>query len=361
MSTVSTESVTGTGATLVATPPARRRATRQAGNGLTGWLFVSPALLILVVFLLIPIVLAFYVSLTDWTGLTSPFADSVHVVGTDNYRRLLTARGGLTHVNFMTAVRNNFYFVIITVPLQTALALFLAILVNNRRLKGKGFFRTAFYFPSITSSIAISVVFIFLFQGIGPVNAILKLIGVKGPNWIIDTRGVFWQFLRIFGVDHEPGWAKHPFLGLTWYDWLSGPSVGMLVIIIMCVWTTSGTFMLFFLGALQNIAEEVDDSSEVDGATPWQRFRFVTFPMLRPTVALVVTLGVISTWQIFDQIFVFGPNNQSVITPAYMSYQQAFGGSAAFGVGAAIAFLLFILIIGMNALQRRFLKEDLEQ
>lgn len=363
--TASTSTVAPATTTPVATRALRkRRRAARGGSGrssaLAGWLFVGPAFLILLIFLVIPILMAFYVSLTNWTGLTSPFDKSVHLVGVENYRKLLTSEGGLTHVSFMTAVRNNFYFVLLTVPLQTGLALFLAVLVNNKRLKGKGFFRTAFYFPSITSSIAISVVFIFLFQGGGTVNTILNFLGIKGPNWIIDTRGVFWQFLRIFGVSNEPGWAKHPFLGLTLYDWLSGPSVGMCVIIILCVWTTSGTFMLLFLGALQQISDEVDEASELDGATAWQRFRYVTFPMLRPAVALVVTLGLIGTWQIFDQIFIFGPSNQSVITPAYMSYQQAFGGNAAFGVGAAIAFLLFVLIIVMNAVQRRVFKEDIE-
>jgi multiple sugar transport system permease protein len=135
-----------------------------------GWLFVSPALLVLLLFLVVPILLALYVSFTNWDGLSNPLSGQASWVGAKNYDRLISGSGGLTHTNFMTSIRNNFYFVLFTVPLQTALALGLAILVNNRRLKGKGFFRTAFYFPSITSSIAITVVFIFLFQGSGAVN-----------------------------------------------------------------------------------------------------------------------------------------------------------------------------------------------
>jgi multiple sugar transport system permease protein len=123
------------------------------------------------------------------------------------------------------------------------------------------------------------------------------------------------------------------------------------VIITLVVWTTSGTFMLMFLAGLQNVNEEVLEASEVDGATPWQRFRLVTLPMLRPTLILVLTLGLISTWQVFDQIYLTG-NNPATITPAYLSYNQSFQNSA-FGVGAAIAFLLFALIILLAALQRR--------
>ena len=117
--------------------------------------------------------------------------------------------------------------------------------------------------------------------------------------------------------------------------------------------------MLMFLGALQGVSEEVDEATEIDGATAWQRFRLVTLPMLRPTLLLVLTLGLISTWQVFDQIFLFGPNNRTVLTPAYLSYQLSFNNSS-FGLGAAIAFLLFTLIVLLSWLQRRLLPEDIE-
>ena len=202
-------------------------------------------------------------------------------VGLDNYRTLLT-KPGLYQTDFGTAVRNNFYFVIFTVPLQTIFALWLAVLVNNRFLRAKGFFRTAFYFPSVTSSIAITMIFIFLFQGTGVVNTILGWFGIKGPNWLYDQQGIFWSFLSIFGVNSPPGWANHMVLGISVWDWISGPSLGMCVIIILAVFTTSGTFMLFFLAALQSIGEEVDEASEIDGATAWQRFRRVTLPCCGP-------------------------------------------------------------------------------
>ncbi|HET9060041.1 MAG TPA: sugar ABC transporter permease [Acidimicrobiales bacterium] len=333
-----------------------KRGTLHKGEGLFGWLFVSPALLVLLLFLIIPIILAIYISFTDWSGLTSPLSGSVHYVGLKNYRSVLTTPG-LYQQDFGTAVRNNLYFVLFTVPMQTVLALGLAVLVNSKILKARGFFRTAFYFPSVTSSIAITVVFMFLFQGGGVVDRLLSYVGIQGPNWLIDQRGVFTLILNALGVN-SPGWANHTVLGLSLWNWLAGPSLGMCVIIILLTWTTSGTFMLFFLAALQSISEDIDEASAIDGATPWQRFRKVTVPMLRPALVLVLTLGFISTWQVFDQIFLVGPGNITTITPAYFSYQVSFQDSA-FGIGSAVAFLLFAFIVFLTMVQRRFVKEDL--
>jgi multiple sugar transport system permease protein len=337
---------------------ARTGALRK-GENLYGWLFVSPALSILLLFLVVPIFLALYISFTNWSGLTDPLSGAVKWVGLANYRTLIT-QPGLDQTDFGTAVRNNFYFVIFTVPLQTMLALALAVLVNNKFLRAKGFFRTAFYFPSVTSSIAITVVFIFLFQGSGVINTILGAIGIKGPNWLYDSRGIFWLVLKVFGVSGPPGWANHTLLGISLWDWAAGPSLGMCVIIALVVWTTSGTFMLFFLAALQNVGDDLEEASEIDGATPWQKFRRVTLPLLRPALVLVLTLGFISTWQVFDQSFLLGPGNPTTITPAYFSYEVSFQDSS-FGDGAAVAFLLFCLIVFLTVLQRRFVKEDLTQ
>jgi multiple sugar transport system permease protein len=334
----------------------RRGSALHRGENLFGWLFISPSLTLLLLFLVAPILLAVYISFTNWSGLTSPTSSAVQWVGLHNYRTILT-QPGLYQSDFGAAVRNNFYFVIFTVPLQTIFALWLAVLVKNKFLRGRGFFRTAFYFPSITSSIAITTIFIFMFQASGVVNTVLGWFGIQGPNWLYDEQGIFWSFLSIFGVNSAPGWAQHMVLGISIWDWISGPSLGMVFIIILAVFTTSGTFMLFFLAALVNISEELDEASEIDGATGWQRFRQVTLPMLRPALVLVLTLGFIGTWQIFDQIFLTA-SNPTVITPAYYSYEVSFQDSA-FGVGAAVAFLLFCLIVFLTVLQRRFIKEDL--
>jgi multiple sugar transport system permease protein len=338
----------------------RARSLTRRSQGPAGWVFVSPAVLILLVFLAVPILLALYVSFTDWTGLTNPLASGgAHWVGLDNYRALLT-RPGLTRTGFITAVRNNIYFVLAVVPLQTCLSLGLAVLVNNQFLRGRSFFRTAFFFPSVTSSIAITVVFIFLFNPTGAVNVLLSKVGIHGPNWLIDESGVLHAVFGVVGVHSAPGWAAHhTVLGMSLWDWLAGPSVGMCVMIFMLTWTTSGSFMLMFLAGLQSIPEELDEAAAIDGATGWRHFRHVTLPLLRPTLVLVLTLGLIGTWQVFDQVYLLGPNNTTVTTPAYFSYNQSFANSA-FGVGAAVAFLLFVLIVAITLLQRRLLPEDIE-
>lgn len=341
---------------------ARRRGPRatgtlRKGEGLFGWLFISPALVILVLFVVLPIFLALYVSFTNWSGLTPPLSSSVKLVGLTNYRELLT-QPGIYQSNFAESIRNVFYYVLFTVPLQTVGALGLAVLVNNKFLKARAFFRGAYYLPSVTSSIAVTVIFMYLFQGAGVVNSIFHVFGwQQTPNWVYDQRGLFTLILSAVGIN-SPGWGNHLLMGLPAWQWLAGPSLGMCVMIVMVSWTTAGTFMLFFLAALQQISEDLDEATEIDGATSWQRFRRVTVPLLRPTLVLVVTLGFISTWQVFDQSFLLGPANPTSITPAYFAYQVSFQDSA-FGMGAAVAFLLFALIVVLTLLQRKFVKEDL--
>lgn len=333
----------------------------RGNERVAGWLFVGPVVAVLGLFLVVPILMALWVSLTDWNGQGSPFQSGVPFAGLDNYTSLFTD-DGLARQNFMTSIRNNAYYVAAVVPLQTALALGLALVVNNRLLKGKGFFRTAFYFPSVTSSVAISVVFLFMFANTGAINEILGFLGINGPQWFADPRGVLHLALDTAGlvdVAAPPAaLTDHGLLGLTWWDWTSGPSVAMCAIIALVVWTTSGTFMLMFLAALQNIPGQLDEAGLIDGATRWQRFRFITLPQLRPTMFLVLTLGLIGTWQVFDQIYVMSQGNpaKTTLTPAYLSYRTAFR-DFDYGAGAAISFVLFLIIIVLTLLQRRALRE----
>ena len=338
-----------------------RRGGVRANERLAGWLFVTPVVAVLGLFLVVPILMALWVSFTDWNGQGSPFRSGVPFAGLDNYTGLF-ADDGLARQNFMTSIRNNAYYVAAVVPLQTVLALGLALVVNNRLLKGKGFFRTAFYFPSVTSSVAISVVFLFMFANTGAINQILGFFGIDGPQWFADPRGVLHLTLGAVGlvdVDAPPAaLTGHGLLGLTWWDWTSGPSVAMCAIIALVVWTTSGTFMLMFLAALQNIPGQLDEAGLIDGATRWQRFRFITLPQLRPTMFLVLTLGLIGTWQVFDQIYVMSQGNpaKTTLTPAYLSYRTAFR-DFDYGSGAAISFVLFLIIVSLTLLQRRALRE----
>lgn len=303
--------------------------------------------------------MALWVSVSDWTGRGSPFSGNVSFIGTENYQAVLT-EGGLSTRDFGTALRNNVYYVLGVVPVQTIVALVLAVLVSQRVLRFKGIYRTAFYFPSVTSSVAITVLWMFLFSITGVVNKVLAWFSIEGPNWFNDPRGVLHLFLGLFGVDQAPAaLASAGPLGLTWWDWLAGPSIAMSALMLMAIFTTSGTFMLLFIAALQQINGEVQEAAMVDGATAFQRFRLVTVPMLKPTVFTVVTLGLVGTWQVFDQIYTTGGAGdpaKTLLTPAFLSYQSSFTKNQ-WGEGAAIAFILFGIIILMAAIQRWVMRD----
>jgi multiple sugar transport system permease protein len=318
----------------------------------------APAIVLLVVFLVAPIAMAAWVSLSNWTGIGSPFASGVSSVGFKNYQALLT-QPGLPQQQLGESIRNNLYYVIFVVPIQTALALGLALVVSRKRLAGRGFFRTAYYFPSITSSVAISVIFLYIFGSTGVVNALIGSFGVHGPNWFNDPSGVLQLLYSGLGVTQAPAaLANHGFLGLPWWQWLSGPSVAMIALIVLAIWTTSGTFMLIFLPAIYAIPAELEEAAIMDGANTWQRFWRVTFPMLKPALFLVLTLGLIGTWQVFDQVYLISQGNPAgtTLTPAYLSYLTSFGNQQ-WGQGAAIAFILFAIIVVFTVLQRLAIKD----
>lgn len=336
-----------------------RGTTIARGRTRDGWLFVAPAVAVLGLFLLLPVAMALWVSFSDWRGNGSPLSSDVGFVGLDNYRAILTD-GGLPERDFGMSLRNTLYYVVLVVPLQTALALALAVLVHHRMLRGRGFFRTAFYFPSVTSSVAITVLWLFLFSTSGAVNEVLGWVGLNGPNWFNDPSGLIHLGLEKVGVDGAPGaLATHRFLGLTWWDWLSGPSVALFALVLLAAFTTSGTMMLLFIAALNNIGEEIDEAGMVDGANTWQRFRHLTLPLLRPVLFTVLTLGLIGSWQVFDQIYTGtqGGPGKTTLTPAYLSFNTAFNNQQ-WGQGAAIAFVLFAIIVVLTLLQRALLRRN---
>lgn len=321
-----------------------------------GWLFMAPALIIFVVFLIIPIIFAVYYSFTDWNGISPP--SEANVIGAENYRTILV-EGGIRQSDFFKALKNTTYFALGVVPTQTILALLLAVVVNQRLLRFKNFFRTAYYFPSITSSVAISLIFLFLYQRSGLINSVLETItfGAWEPiAWMSDARGLIHIILESLGVTLRDGpeFLRTQVLGLTVWDWISGPSVALAAIMIMNTWTTIGTMMIIFLAALQDIPNHIYEAAAVDGATAWPTFRRITVPMLRPTIFFVVTLGLIGTYQVFDQIYVMssGGPAKTTLTMAYMVYRNGFRNSE-MGLGAAIAILLFIIIFVLTLIQRR--------
>jgi len=332
------------------------RTTRRrvlAGERGLGWLFTAPALAGLLVFLVLPIAVTAWLSTRQWNGIVSPF-DS-QPAGLDNYRELLL-EPGVRRGDFAKALRNNLYYVLGVVPTQTFLAFVLAVVVNQRFLRGRGFFRTAYYFPSITSSIAVALMFTFLFQINGLVNAVLP-----GPavNWLDNADGLIHLLLGALGVDTAPAWlAETEVMDLSLWEWLSGPSVTLSALMLLAIWTTTWTMMLIFLAGLQSINPSVEEAALVDGASAVQRFWRITVPLMRPIIFFVLTLGVIGTWQVFDQIFAisFGGPQKTTLTPAFLIYTQLFENSRG-GTAAAIAVILFCIIMLFTLLQRRLTRE----
>lgn len=360
---------------LAARPQVMTMAAKRRREALTGYLFMAPSIVIFLVFLIIPIGAAVYLSFTDWNGITPVFDKGAYtMVGLDNYRDLLlgehmedgrVVKASTRQRDFFISLKNTTYYVMGVVPTQTLLALVLAVILNQRWLKAKGFFRTAFYFPSITSSVVISIIFMWMFTRGGLINSSIGAIfhGYDSNafvNWLDDPRGIVHIILEQVGVKRMTvgDWASTRTLGLTTWDWISGPSVTLLTIMILNTWTTIGTMMVIFLAALQNIPASVYEAAAIDGANAWQIFRRITVPLLRPTTFFVVTLGLIGCFQVFDQVYVIssGGPAKTTLTVAYMVYQNGFNRSA-MGLAAATAIILFVIIFAFTILQRMFVGE----
>ncbi|MBL8155181.1 MAG: sugar ABC transporter permease [Anaerolineae bacterium] len=339
---------------------------------IAGWIFIAPAFIVLFVFLVLPMIAALFFSLTNWNGITPLFTregafnpQAFDMVGLENFQRLLFEDGTRQRA-FFTALKNTVYFVLGVVPTQTLLALLLAVIVNQRWLKGKGLFRTAFYFPSISSSVVISLIFMFLFASNGIINQGIKALfpAYQNITWLNDATGILHAILGVFGVtrDTAGAWATTEVVGIRLWDWISGPSVTLLTIMILNTWTTIGTMMIIFLAALQNIPGQVYEAATVDGANTRQIFRKITVPLLRPTTFFVITLGLIGTFQVFDQIYVIssGGPADTTLTIAYLVFRSGFDDQR-MGLATATAIVLFIIIFLFTLLQRRITGGDKAQ
>jgi multiple sugar transport system permease protein len=322
----------------VATFPFRRnRNPLAAEDALAGWLFIAPALAFLSVFIFWPIIQVFWISFHEWSVIEpeKPWR------GLDNYRVIFD------DPDFEIALRNTIWFALIVVPVQTFLGVLLAVLAN-RAIPGKAFFRVSFYFPSISSSVVISLIFIWLYQQNGLVNFVLRELGLTTPQppWLSNPKGVIEMALNGIGIDNVT-------------PWLAGPSVALLSIMMMNIWTTMGSLMVIFLAGLQGIPGDVYEAASLDGATKRQQFLQITIPLLRPVIFFVVTLGLIGTFQVFDQIFVMTPGGspaKTTLTLGYLVYEEGFRGFA-MGTACAIAIVLFLIILSIYLIQRRFIQE----
>lgn len=347
------------------TPAVTTVADKKRQEALTGWAFVAPAVIILFVFLVIPMLAALYFSTTNWDGITPLTRPNAYeFIGLRNYERLLLEEG-TRQESFYTSLKNTVYYVLGVVPTQTFLALILAVIVNQKWLKGRGFFRTAFYFPSITSSVVISLIFMWLFTRNGLVNGAISAVfpSYQGVTWLNDANGLFHNLLGLLGITRQTvgAWASTEVASIRLWDWISGPSVTMLMIMILNTWTTVGTMMVIYLAALQNIPSQVYEAAAVDGATGFQAFRKITVPLLRATTFFVITIGLIGAFQVFDQIFVIsnGGPADTTLTIAYLVYASGFTDSR-MGQATATAIILFVIIFVFTLIQRRIVGETSE-
>ncbi|RSK26817.1 sugar ABC transporter permease [Bacillus sp. HMF5848] len=286
---------------------------REAG---TGYFFMSPTIFVLLMFVIGPILYAIFLSFNKVQLLGGTSYD---FVGLKNFERIVNDQRALI------ALWNTFKYVIIVVPTQTMLALILAASLNAG-MKGQKFFRIVYYLPTLTSSAVLTLIFMWMYNKNGLINHILELFGLPTYNWIGD------------------------------------PQIALTAIMIMNIWSTAPFFMVIYLAALQDIPDSLYEAASLDGATGIQKFLYVTVPYLRPVTSFVVIMGIIGTFQLFDQSYIFsggsgGPNN-STLTVVLLIYQYAFKTLGTMGYAAALAFALALVILLATLIQRKFSKEE---
>jgi multiple sugar transport system permease protein len=304
--------------TVASSGDARRRAWRS--EAFAGYLFIAVPLLLFLILNIGSLFYAVYISVWDWNIRSGPES----FVGLQNYQT------ALADPVFLTAIRNSVYYALVWVPLTMTIGLSLAIIVNQK-LRGQTFFRAAFYFPAIASSAAITTLWIFIVAPDGLFNGVRAALP-------------FDPLFTIFGFPPDQ-------------NWIGNQNTALQTVIVLNAWTTSGTFMLFYLASLQSISNQVYEAAAIDGASWWQAFWRVTMPLLRPGHFFVATVAVIGALQLFDQAIIGGgvngdPNNALMTMVLYL-YNAAFR-QFDFAYAAAIGVILFVLIFGATLVQRRF-------
>lgn len=311
---------------VVATKPVPRARTTGglSRDSRAGWMMIAPAAIGLVLFVVVPFVMAGWLSLHN-VRLDSPNPPSWF--GVEQYRRILLDadfRG-----QFYRALLNNMVFAVVVVPVQTALALVLALLLN-RRLRGMAFFRTFFFMPVVFPMALVAVIWkvIYARSELGMLNAFIDTVsfGALGP-----------------------------------YDWLGNPSTALLAIIIMSIWQGAGLQMVILLAGLQGIPADLYEAASLDKANRWQQFRHVTLPGLRNTLIFVVMVTTILSFRLFDQVYIMtqgGPQNATT-TVMYQAVTSAFDANNV-GRASAITVLFFVIVLTITLVQRRVLREERE-
>ncbi|NCB31962.1 MAG: sugar ABC transporter permease, partial [Clostridia bacterium] len=285
-----------------------------------GWAFIAPALALLCAFLVYPIGYSIYLSFTSTKGIVSKF------VGLRNYQKLLD------DPMFWLALQNTFKILIIQVPIMLVLALILASMLNNKKLKFRGFYRTAIFLPAVTSLIAYSILFNMLFAYDGLVNGLLMKLGL----------------------------ISQPL------QWMTTPSLATFVLILAMIWRWTGYNMVFYLSAMQNISDDLYEAASIDGANRVQTFFRITLPSLRAMILFTTIMSTIGTLQLFDEPMnlsaggttasMIGPNNCFLTLSVYI-YNLCFKYSPKFGYAATVSYVIVILIGVLTLLQFRLSKE----
>jgi multiple sugar transport system permease protein len=289
------------------------RTLRETGSG---YLFMAPSLLVLAMFIIAPILYAIFLSFHKVQLLGQVSFD---FVGLNNFAHIVEDKRAII------ALKNTAKYVFIVVPAQTILALVLAATLNAG-LKGERFFRIVYFLPTLTSSAVLTLIFM----------------------WMYNKNGLINHFLGYFGIPA--------------YNWIGDPAVALNAIMIMNIWATAPFFMVIYLAALQDIPDSLYEAAELDGANDIQKFLYITVPFLRPVTSFVIIMGIIGTFQLFDQSYIFsggsgGPNN-ATLTVVLLIYQYAFKTLNTMGYAAALAFGLAIVILVATLLQRKFSKEE---
>lgn len=290
-----------------------KRTLREAGQG---YFFMSPTLFVLLLFIIGPI---FYIVFLSFHKVQLLGTASYDFVAFENFTRILD------DTRAQIALWNTFKYVLIVVPCQTILALILAATLNAG-MKGQTFFRIVYFLPTLTSSAVLTLIFMWMYNKNGLINNVL------------DT------------------------LGLPTYNFLGDPNIALNAIMIMNIWSTAPFFMVIYLAALQDIPDSLYEAAELDGANTVQKFLKITVPHLRPVTSFVAIMGLIGTFQLFDQSYIFsagsgGPDN-STLTVVLLVYQYAFKNLGTMGYAAALVLLLAIVILVATLLQRKFSKEE---
>ncbi|GAA0887203.1 carbohydrate ABC transporter permease [Rhodanobacter soli] len=276
----------------------------------TAWLFLTPALLVLGVFFLLPVLAALALSLTDYDLYALADIRNLRFVGLGNYWELLH------RPLFWSALGHTAYFVAVGVPLSMGASLGAALLLNSPLARCKPLFRTALFAPVVTTVVAVAVIWRYLFNTkYGMANYVLDLVGI------------------------------HPI------DWLGDPHWAMPTIILFAVWKNFGYNMIIFLAGLQAIPPDLYEAARIDGASSWRQFRHITLPMLKPTMLMVGILTVSGYFQLFAEPYVMteGGPLQSTVSVLYLMYDEGFKWWN-LGSASAVAFLLFLLMFAVTVL-----------